>query len=335
MSMSDLTPTYAFEGEEVFAMHEGKVIASGPVEKMAEVEGEAVKYLDSLKTTRDQVAKDNKKKTATHIVTPNGVKGEILGRTPTVWGTQITARFENGTITQFETHGEDGLSYVHEKTASTAKDPSEGLEQRLAKSFDRDRDSLAARHRELGEIAKEAFRLIQAGAPYAVEVKLDQVRTAAEVESRQVKEAIDHLDAADYESFIPEAPFKPQVVEQAGVGSGADSNWLDVTTQEIISESEGQDFDKILNEGPGLFVAEQDTAALADAGVTREMALSHITSKTAGFQGEEVDSYRTQFLARVETARREELATRKASTKKEAAAEQETLDNVPDEALFS
>lgn len=333
--MSDLSPTYAFEGSEVFAMYEGRVIASGPVTKMAEVEGEAVKYLDGLKTTRDEVTKENKKKTATHIVTPNGVKGEILGRTPTIWGTQITARFENGTISQFETHGEDGVNFIHEKTASTAANPAEGLEQRLAKSFDRDRESLAARHRELGEIAKDAHRLIQAGAPYVIEVKLDQVRTAAEVESRQVKEALDHLDAADYEAFTPEAPFRPSVVEQAGVGRDADSSWLDVTTQEIISESENQDFDKLLNEGPGLFVAEQDMGALADAGVTREMALSHIVSKTAGFQGDDIEEFRTSFLAKVEAARRDELASRKSSTKREAAAEQDVLDNVPDEALFS
>jgi hypothetical protein len=331
--MSDLTPTYAFEGDEVFAMHEGRIIASGPATKMAEVEGEAVKYLDSLKTTREQAAKENKKKTATHIVTPNGIKGEILGRTPTIWGTQITARFENGTISQFETHAEDDVQWITEKTASTT-DPAGGLESRLAASFDRDKESLRARHSELGEIAKEAFRLINAGAPYAVEVKLDQVRTAAEVEARQVKEALDHLDAADYESFVPDAPFKPQVVEQAGLGRDADSNWLDITTQEIIAETEGRDFDKLLNEEPGLFVAEQDTAALADAGVTREMALSHIISKTAGFTGAEIEDYRTRFLANVEAARRNELADRKATTKKEAAAEQDVLDNVPDEALF-
>jgi basic membrane lipoprotein Med (substrate-binding protein (PBP1-ABC) superfamily) len=107
-----------------------------------------------------------------------------------------------------------------------------------------------------------------------------------------------------------------------------------VTTQQIIDETEGQDLDKLLTEGPALFVAEQDTAALADAGVTREMALSHVVSKTAGFTGPEITEYRTKFLAGVEAARRDELVDRKATTKKEAAAEQDVLDNVPDEALF-
>lgn len=330
--MSDLTPTYSFEGDEVFAIHEGAVIASG--KDMEEVEGEATKYLDGLKTTRDQVAKDQAKKKASHIITPNGVKGQILGRTPTVWGEQVTARFDNGQITTFEVHASAEVQWVNERKASTASNPAEGLEQRLASDFGRDRQSLASRLTELQDIAVEATRLARQGAPYLVELKLDQVRTAAEHEARQVKEAIDHLDSADAESFIPEQPFQTTVVEQADLGAGG-HDWLDATAQQMIEETEGQDFEKLLEEGPSLFVTDLDNGALADQGVTREMALSYVTSKTAGFAGEEVDDYREKFIARTEVARRHELAARKETNHKEAAAAEEVLTNVPDEALFS
>jgi hypothetical protein len=329
--MTDLAATYHFEGDEIYAIHEGKVIASGT--DMKAVESDAVEYLDSLKTTRDQVAKQNAKKTATHIITPNGVKGSILNRVPDMWGEQVTARFENGEVRSFTVHGETDVQWVTERTASTAANPAEGLEQRLASSYQHDRDSLAKRLGELRSIAVEAHRLVTAGAPYAIQIKLDQVKIAAEHEAREVKEALDHLDAADSQAFQPP---KPIVVEQADLGHSADAagSWLDTVTEDMISEAEGVDYDKMLDEGPAVFVTELDNGALADTGTTREMALSHITSKTAAFQGEEVDEYREKFIARVEVARRHELASRKDTTKKEAAAHEELQTNAPDDALF-
>lgn len=325
--MPDTQPTYSIEGDEIFAIHEGAVIASGT--NFAAVEGDAIKYLDGLKTNRDQVAKDDAKKKASHIITPNGVEGEILGRTPSVWGEQVTVRFANGTITTIDAHGE--MQWVT-KRKEAAANPADGLEQRLAADYSHDRQSLTDRLSELREIADNARHLAAQGAPYLAELKLDEVRTAAEFEASQVKEAIDHLDSADAEAFTPEAPFAPRVVEQADLGHS--DSWLDVTTQEMIDESEGQDFDQILDEGPSMFVTDLDGGALADQGATREMALAHITSKTAGFAGEEIEDYREKFVARTEVARRHELAARKETNHKEAAAQQEVQSNAPDEALF-
>ena len=50
--------------------------------------------------------------------------------------------------------------------------------------------------------------------------------------------------------------------------------------------------------------------------------------------GEEVEDFREKFVARVEVARRHELASRKETNHKEAAAVQETQDSAPDDALF-
>jgi hypothetical protein len=332
--MSELTPTYTFEGDEIFAIHEGSVIASG--KDMESVESDAIAYLESLTSARDKAKKAENKRKATHIITPNGVKGEILGRTPDVWGEQeqITARFANGQISTFMVHGDADVQWVRDnpKTAS-ASDPVAHLASVLDEDYDRDIPALTARHDQLLNLAREASRLLAAGAPYTVELELDKIRTAAENERLEVKEALDHLQAADYESFIPDAPFAPHAVEQADLGTSG-NDWLDATTQEMIAESEAIDYDKLLSEGPALYVTELDTGALADAGVTREMALSHVIAKTAGFTGEEVDEFREKFVARAEVARRHELASRKETNHKEAAAAQETQDNAPDEALF-
>lgn len=330
--MSDLTPTYTFDGEEVFAIHEGKVIASGT--DIGKVESDAVKYLDSLKTTRDADAKDKAKKSATHIITPNGVKGEIIGRTASVYGEQVSVRFDNGTFATLDVHPEHNVQWVKEAKTASFSDPTQRLSAVLEADYEHDLQSLAARHDELLNLTREAASLISNGTPYKVQQELDKIRTAAEQERLEVKEAIDHLQAADAESFIPSEPFRPVVAEQADLGTGAGNDWLDVVAQDMIAESEGQDYDKLLSEGPGLFVTDLDTGALADAGVVREMALSHIVAKTAGFQGEEVNEFREAFVARAEAARREELASRKETNHKEAAAAQETEVNTPDDALF-
>lgn len=327
--MTDLVPEYTFEGDEIFAIHEGHVIASGT--DMEAVESDAIDYLDSLKTTRADAAKEAAKVSATHIITPNGVKAQILSRTASIYGEEISVRLANGQFATYQTHPEDKYVTENLKTAG-ADDPVSKLASTLDAGFEHDKDSLRARHAELGKVAQEAYRLITAGAPYSVQVELDSIRTAAEVEARQVKEAIDHLEDADMESFIPSAPFEPQVALQADMGRS--DSWLDTVSQDMIAESEAVDHEKLMTEGPAVLVSDLETPALADAGVTREMAFSHVMAKTAGFEGEEVEKYREQFVARVEQARRAELAERKTATAKEAAVVKEAEVDAPDDALF-
>jgi hypothetical protein len=103
----------------------------------------------------------------------------------------------------------------------------------------------------------------------------------------------------------------------------------------MIDESEGQDFDKLMNEGPAIFTTELDSGALADPGTTREMASSFVMSKTAGYEGEEVENYRQQWVARVEMARPTELSSRTKQTQsKEIHKTTSVEDDVPDAALF-
>jgi hypothetical protein len=313
---------YHFEGDDVYAIHEGRVIASGKADKMDEVESDATNYLKGLKHEKDE----KRKKSATHVVTPSGLKGQILQRTASVWGDDITVRFENGQVTTFSAHGV--RDWMHEKTAS-ASNPVEALEQRLGKTYDHTRAALVSRHNELVDLWKEARALISSGLSYSDQQKLDTIIVTAEAEGEQIVQAIDHIDAGDVEAYQPP---EPQVIEQADLGRS--DNWIDAVVKDMQAESEGHDFEQILQDDPTLLAAGLDDGIVADQGASRELALSHVRSRVAGYVGEDVESYVDQFLARFEAARRHELSTRTTETRKEAATATSRVEESPDEALF-
>lgn len=334
--MATYTPTFVREGSQILAFFEDRVIASGT--NFGKVEESAVDYLDHLSKERENTAAEKKKSAATHIVTPSGLKGEILGRHEGQWGGRlITVRLENGRIARYEAHGGNDKD-IEYQTIEAAKPDSalEYLETTLNDVPDGSKESLSHRITVLDGLVVKAGSVIQSGTSHDDEIKINDIVIAAEHEKREVKEALDHLEQADAESFTAPAPYDLGVAEQADLGRSNDS-WLDATVDDMIAESEGQDFDKLLAEEPGQFVTGLDTGALGDAGVTREMALSHIISKTAGLKGDEIDTYRSQFLAHVEIARRDELKDRTETAKKVVAKQAKAEENgetAPDEALF-
>lgn len=314
---------YHFEDDNVYAIHEGRVIASGKADKMDEVESDATNYLKGLKAEKDE----KKRKSATHVTTPGGLKGQVLQRTASIWGDEVTVRFENGQVSTFAAHGVK--DWMTEKTAA-ASNPVEGLEQRLGSTYEHDRDSLVRRHHELVDLWKEARALITSGVSYADQQKLDTIIVTAEAEGTQIQQSIEHIDAGQVEAYEPPAP---QVIEQADVGGRSD-NWLDAVLQDMHAEFEDVDYEQILNDDPTLLAAGLDDGIVADQGASRELALSHIKSKTAGFVGDDVEEYVTQFLARFEAARRHEASTRTTDTRKEAAVATSRVEDAPDESLF-
>lgn len=327
--MGKLTATYVRENGEILAFFEERVIARGT--SFAKVEETAVDYLDSLGKSRKDDAEEKGKKAATHVTTPNGLKGEILSRTDGMWGDkELTVRFENGRIAKLTAHGEE--KYSNERVAS-ASNPIEALQRELDGDFERDRPSLVSRIASLEDIAKTASLHLAQGASYSDENKLNKIVLQAEYEKQEVNDALEYLKQADAEALQVETP-RPTAVEQAEMGRSKGNNWLDHTVQEMIDESEGTNFDKVLAEEPAQFAADLETGTLADQGSTAEMALSHITAKTAAFEGPEVKSYREKFVAAVELARRAELADRKETKYKQASAEQDQATDAPDEALF-
>lgn len=324
----NLVATYAFENDQVYAIHESKVVASGT--DLDEVESEATAYLQSIASSKQDEARKIAKDQATHIVTAGNLKGKILNRVPSTWGEEVTAQFGER-VASFNITDQDDVEWVKENQKTASSNPISKLSARVEADFDQDKPSLTARHDELLGVSREAQTLLNNGASYTQEQELDELRTAALAEAQIVKQAIDHLDTTEAEAYAPPS-FIPQAAEQASMGRG--DSWLDATVQDMIDESEGQDFDKLMNEGPSVFTTELDVGALADAGTTLEMASAYIFGKTAGFEGEEVVNYRQQWVARVEGARRKELTSRTKKVAKEASVEEEKLNDVPDAALF-
>jgi|ERR1019366_5770749 hypothetical protein len=333
--MTTLAPQFVREGNQVLAFFENQLIAQGTI--FAKVEESALDYLEGLSKDRSVKEAERKKASATHIVTPSGLKGEILGNHEGQWGEKlVTVRLENGRIARLHAHaGNDKDIEYHTVEAAAPESALEYLEGTLNETPEGTKESLAARIDNLDNLVVAATEF-QRHASYEGQRKGSDIVIAAEHEKREVRDALAHLELADVEAFAPPAPFKMGAVEQADLGAGS-GTWLDETVNEMVAESASQDFDRLLLEGPGQFVIDLDTGALADQGVTREMAHSHIVSKTAGYQGEEIDAYREQFLAKVEQARRDELKDRTKSAKKKAektAKTEETATKLPDDALF-
>jgi hypothetical protein len=331
--MSNLIPTYVHEGGEVFAFFENRVIAQGI--SFAKVEETAVDYLEGLSKERKAAAEEKTKRTATHIVTPSGEKAQILSRVDGLWGEkEITIRTEKGRIVKLAAHGgnDANYQYTNEKVAATASEPTEALQAILDEDYGHDRDSLTARLTTLNEVVTQASQHV-AGASVVDADRLHKFVLAANHEKGEVSSALEYLTQADAEAFAAPSPVA-KVVDQAEMGRASKDSWLDITAKQIIAESEGQNFDKILAEEPALLAAELETGTLADQGSTAEIALSHITAKTAAFTGAEVESYRELFVAATEQARRAELKERQESTHKQAAKQEEEAVEAPDESLF-
>jgi hypothetical protein len=321
--MSDLTPEYTFEDGLVTASVNGKVIASGST--LDEVEQEVAEALQA------PVEKVDKSRKATHVVSPNGLKGQILSRVAHIWGDEVTVRFENGQIHSMAVTDRTNFTTENVKTASSS--PLQRLASTLEKTITPDRESLQARFAELEDAKTECRQLIASGASDSDSATLHRLALEAEQEQQEIREHVDHLDATEGEGI---QPFRPthEVVEQADVGHNGTGTWLDATLREMEEETAQTDYEAFLDDGPTLFVAEQDEATLADAGDVRERALSHVQAKTAGVQSDKLDQYEKLFLARVEEARRVELASRKHTARKEATKKKSNVDDAPVESLF-
>lgn len=264
------------------------------------------------------------------VVTPNGIKGTVLGKVASTWGDEVTIRLENGRIV----HLPVGTDLKAHKEAATAprSTPIDRLEARLASMPDGTRESLVARHNEVTRIASEVTEMIREGVSYADSVRLDQIHVAALNEGLEIVAAVEHLDEVD-RIEAPRSFTMAAAKEAAGI-SREDASWLDHTLDEMIKEAEATDFTKLMDEGPEAFTAELPDVALADTGVTRQMASHFISEKTAGIERTVAEPYMTTFLARVEECRRTELTGRKQTTHKEAAATEDKYKDLPDESLF-
>jgi uncharacterized OB-fold protein len=201
------------------------------------------------------------------VVTPNGLKGQVLGKVASMWGDEVTVRLENGRIVRLPV---TPALRTEASVKPVAENKVAALDARLASSdVTGTRASLVARLKELRTIQREAKALVSVSSHIEAQ-ELDRIVVQAEYELGEVQEAIAHL--ADTEAFEPPAPFRMEAVEQAAMGGHSDSTWLDHTMNEMIAEAEATDYERLMDEGPEAFVAGLDDAPIAHAATTRVMA---------------------------------------------------------------
>lgn len=328
--MAELLPTYEYEGDTISAVFEGHVIASGT--EFSKVAESAVEYLDGLSSERKKTARDKARKTATHITTPNGMRGEVISRVAGLWGDEITVRFENNQIRRFATAaGDDSIEYSVE-APKTAASPKAHFQDKLDERYVTSREGLAERLTVLDEVALGAGRLAAREASLSESRALHQFVLAAEAETAEIKDVLAHLEDVDAQNAAP-APPTYAAVEQISLG-GHSSDWLEVTAAEMVTESEATDFDRLLAEGPTQLVSSLDDSAVHNAGTVAEIAQGHIMGRTSGFKGDKVEAYREAFVAAAEQARRRDLTYRQSNARKEATVKEAAVAELPDEFLF-
>lgn len=329
------TPTFVFDDDgKAYAYVAGKIVASA--DDADELERKLAEFPFNKDEEKDddeeKEEKDEKKEssyaTATHVQTPNGLKGTILGKQKGLWGDQVTIRLENGRIARFDVTPDAKFEWINEQ--KTASSPLGSLQERLdAPIEDKSRAGLVARIKELKAIKHEAAQVLRT-ASYVDEQTVGNIMVFADHELREVTDALAALE--DAEPYAPPAPFSTNVVEQESMG-GSDSTWLDNVVQEMTDESEAQDFDKIMEEGPDLLVADLETPALEDALGVEEAANNFVSSRTAGLDPQAVAEFRKEFVDRVAQARKTELAERGRESER-MAREAATEETYPDEGLF-
>lgn len=343
--MKPMTPTFVFDEDgKVYAYVDGKIVASADDADELEVQlSKSVQAADVPPQFQKQdPEEDDEEKSeepeekeastsvenATHVQTPNGLKGTILGKQKGLWGDQITIRLENGRIAKFDVTPESKVEYIVEK--KVADTPYQSLLARLDEMPDGTKSSLVARIKELKAIKNEASALVREAA-YVDQDTLDNIVVQADYEMREVTDALAAIE--DAEAYAPPAPFSTGVVEQESMG-GNDSSWLDGVAQEMIAENEAQDFDQFMDEGPEAFVAELDTPILEDAAEVNDRAADFVSSHTAGMESSVTSEFTKAWMERIAQVRVTELEAREEKQRiaKEAASEEDH--DGPAEGLF-
>jgi len=328
------TPTFVFDDDgKAYAYVGGKIVASADdadelERKLAEFPFKKNEDDDDEEKKDDEQEKEASYASATHVVTPNGLRGTILGKQKGLWGDQVTIRLENGRITRFDVTPDEKFEWLNEKRVASS--PLAALEERLnAPIEDQSRSGLVARVKELKAIKHEAAQVLR-NSSYSDETTVGNIMVFADHELREITDALAALE--DAEPYAPPAPFETNVVEQESMGGG-DSTWLDHIHEQMVNENEAQDFDKLMEEGPDLLIADLETPALEDAVGVEETANGFVSSHTAGLDGEAVVQFRKEFVQRVRQARTAALKERYQESER-VAKEASTQETYPDEGLF-
>lgn len=315
--MSYKDPVFVTKDDKTYALIDGKVLASA--NDFAELE-EKVSALQQ-KADRETIAE--KVASSTHVETPNGLKGQIVGRSRDLWGEKVTVRFANGRIVQLDVT--NGMKFTKEEDPQGNKLAQ--LEAILEKETKEDIPSLIARRDEVTSAHKLARHLLLQGASHSDQEKLSAISAQAELERIRVSRLIDEIKLADAPDPISH---EFDVVEQADLG-GHDGGWLDDVVTQMDAETSDLDLEQFMGEGPEAFTAQLDEGMLDDPVGVRDAAVPFVQSKTAFVEQPYRDEYTKLWLSRLEECRRSAVMFNEvAPMPKEAS----TQDDGIDEGLF-
>ena len=310
-------PTYIFKNGKVYTYQAGKIIASVSEEEFVEAEAAHLASAEG----------------ATHVLTPNGLKGTVLGRVKGLWEDEVTVRFDNGRIASLPV---SKLTFAKEEEEESDEDEIKELEKKVESSISTyDATTLQDRISELDQIKAEASAHIASGLSDEDLARVGSVIAQANYELQEIGDIAAAIEDERVAAFEAPAPFEIHVVEQGGPTGGRESSWLDQAIEEMTHEANSTDYTKLMDEGPEVFVAGLDREILADSGAVRSHASSWIRSKTAAADDDVREKYEKVWLARVEEQRRASLAGIKEEMHKEAAAtESVDYDSIGDDSLF-
>jgi len=310
-------PTYIFKNGKVYTFQDGKIVASISEEEFVEADAAHLASVEG----------------ATHVLTPNGLKGTVLGRVKGLWEDEVTIRFENGRIASLPV---SKLTFSKEEEEETDNDEIKELEKKVESSISTyDATTLQDRISELDKIKAEASAHIASGLSDEDLARVGSVIAQANYELQEIGDIAAAIEDERVAAYEAPAPFEIHVVEQGGPTGGRESNWLDQAVEEMAHEANSTDYTKLMDEGPEVFVAGLDRGLLADSGAVRSHASTWIRSKTAAADDDVREKYEKVWLARVEEQRRASLAGIKEEMHKEAAAtESVDYDSIGDDSLF-
>ena len=318
MNSDQTEPTYIFENGKVYTHLDGRIVTAHNEDEFIE----------------EEAAKIASAEGATHIMTPNGLKGKILGRVKGLWDDEVTVRFENGRVASLPV---SSLTFARiEEEESGAEDEVAKLEKIVAAAIEAaDASTIKARVEELDRLKSRAASLIDSGLSDTDLQRVGSVLAQANFEYAEIEDRVRAIEEERVAAYEAPAPFRIQAVEQGGPTNGSDASWLDNTINSMIVEANSTDYEKLMDEGPESLVAGLDSSVLADSGAVRSIASNWIRSKTAAADDDVRERYEKVWLARVEEVRHSSFSAMKQEMHKEAATKESVdYDSIGDDSLF-
>lgn len=311
--LSNSKVTYSLSGQGVDASLDGTVIASAPSIDEAETAAKMViheaRLSSEIKRKKEGVTS---RRTATHVKTPNGLKGTILGRTPSFWGETVTVRFSNGHVSQLPVASKDLEFITESKTEATPVEKIAAVVD--AEILSADFETLKSRLTKLDEVkvfATTLARTTNLSHDELISINSNLAKARAEVEEiNEVLSAQADVEE-DYTSYRP----APREFEQS---------WLDrIASEETAPPVEEDQEERVSN-----FINSLSDDTLANGSLVSQIAFDRVSSETQDLDAVE------SFIEVSELTRQAVQASRREARKIAKTASDHALSQATDESIF-